>query len=252
VPKRADQATALAGVADVLNDGDAEGPARAMGLAAPNRRSSGEQVADALRRAIFSGELGPGEKIPQERVARELGVSRIPVREALVILEREGRVRLEHFRGAFVLPMDEESIRDNAELFAIVLAFVGRRAAERVTPKLLGDLSRIATQMKVAESPRQIYRLSEEYLDAIIAAGTAPRLAHTFGRMRALAVDNMFEVVPEAVEVTRTGILDLIDAIRDGDANRVADRQMEMQRTSADMVISAFRKRGMVPAMDAT
>jgi hypothetical protein len=45
-------------------------------------------------------------------------VSRIPVREALVILENEGRVRLEHHRGAFVLGMDAESVVDNAENWA--------------------------------------------------------------------------------------------------------------------------------------
>jgi DNA-binding GntR family transcriptional regulator len=253
VSKRADQSVALSlvGDDDDLQGSEHEGRSNVIGAGGVSRRSSGEQVADALRRAIFSGEYGPGEKIAQERVARELGVSRIPVREALVILEREGRIRLEHYRGAFVLPMDEESVRDNAELFATVLAFIGRRAAERVSPKLLGDLSRIAVEMRAAQSSRQIYRLSEKYLDTIIAAGTAPRLAHTLGRMRALAVDNLFDVVPEAAEVTRVGILDLIEAIRDGDPDRVAHRQMEMQRVSADLVISAFRERGMVPSADA-
>jgi DNA-binding GntR family transcriptional regulator len=252
VPQPADRSAALSVVPseNELTNSTGREQIESIGVDGAGRRSSGEQVADVLRRAIFSGELGPGEKIAQERVARELGVSRIPVREALVILEREGRVRLEHYRGAFVVPMDEESVRDNAELFATVLAFIGRRAAERVSPKLLGDLSRIATEMRAAESSRQIYRLSEEYLDTIIAAGTAPRLAHTLGRMRSLAVDNMFEVVPEAAEVTRSGILDLIEAIRDGDPDRVARRQMEMQQVSADMVITAFRERGMVPPED--
>lgn len=210
------------------------------------RRSRGDAVADHLRRAIFAGEFGPGAKIPQEEVARELGVSRIPVREALVILEREGRVRMEHFKGAFVLPMDEESIRDNAELFGTMFSFVGRRAAERVTPDLLGKLSRIAADMSRAEASREIYRLSEEYLTTIIAAGTAPRLAQTLGRMRALAVDNLFEVVPQAAEVTRAGVLGLIEAIRDGEPEKVAMRQMEMQRESTDLVIAAFRNRGIL------
>jgi DNA-binding GntR family transcriptional regulator len=153
---------------------------------------------------------------------------------------------MEHFKGAFVLPMDEESIRDNAELFGTMFSFVGRRAAERVTPDLLGKLSRIAADMSRAEASREIYRLSEEYLTTIIAAGTAPRLAQTLGRMRALAVDNLFEVVPQAAEVTRAGVLGLIEAIRDGEPEKVAMRQMEMQRESTDLVIAAFRNRGIL------
>jgi len=50
---------------------------------------------------MFDGTLGPGEKIPQDDVAGVLGISRIPVREALIALEREGRVTIELHRGAF-------------------------------------------------------------------------------------------------------------------------------------------------------
>jgi DNA-binding GntR family transcriptional regulator len=210
------------------------------------RRSTGEYVADVLRREIFAGHYGPNQRIAQEDVARRLRVSRIPVREALVILEREGRVRMVLHRGAFVLPMDEESIRDNAELFATVLAFVGRRATERVTPALLQALASVTFRLREAEDPQAIYRLSEEYLDAIIEVGTAPRLARTLRRMRALAVDNLFEVVPGAMEVTRQGVLALIDAIRDGDPDRVVAEQMSMQRKSADLVIAAFQARKML------
>jgi DNA-binding GntR family transcriptional regulator len=210
------------------------------------RRSTGEYVADVLRREIFAGHYGPNQRIAQEDVARRLRVSRIPVREALVILEREGRVRMVLHRGAFVLPMDEESIRDNAELFATVLAFVGRRATERVTPALLQALASVTFRLREAEDPQAIYHLSEEYLDAIIEVGTAPRLARTLRRMRALAVDNLFEVVPGAMEVTRQGVLALIDAIRDGDPDRVVAEQMSMQRKSADLVIAAFQARKML------
>jgi DNA-binding GntR family transcriptional regulator len=216
------------------------------------RRSTGEYVADVLRREIFAGRYGPNQRIAQEDVARRLQVSRIPVREALVILEREGRVRMVLHRGAFVLPMDEESIRDNAELFATVLAFVGRRATERVTPALLQALAALTIRMREAEDPRAIYRLSEDYLDAIIEVGTAPRLARTLRRMRALAVDNLFEVVPGAMEVTRQGVLTLIDAIRDGDPDRVVAEQMSMQRKSADLVIAAFQARKMLADSEPT
>lgn len=73
-------------------------------------RSVREQVADALREAVVSGELRPGERLGQERLCALYGVSPGPVREALRQLESEGLV--EHFpnRGTFVLDVSEEEL----------------------------------------------------------------------------------------------------------------------------------------------
>ncbi len=54
------------------------------------RTPSGEYIASHIRRLIFEGELRPGMRVPQDAIAQDLGVSRIPVREALIVLEREG------------------------------------------------------------------------------------------------------------------------------------------------------------------
>jgi len=223
------------------------------GAAAPRkltRRSSGELVADHLRREIFAGRLAPGDRIPQEEVATALGVSRIPVREALVILENEGRVRMEHHRGGFVLPMDADSVSDNAEIFGMVYGLVARRAAERRTPELDAKLAALAEQLAEATAPGDIWRLAEAYLDTVMEIGTAPRLARVLRRMRTLAVDNLFEVVPDTLEITRTGTIALIEAIRAGDAAGAEAEQMDMQRRSADLVVEAFRERGILGPED--
>jgi DNA-binding GntR family transcriptional regulator len=210
------------------------------------RRSSGELVADHLRREIFAGRLAPGDRIPQEEVAGQLGVSRIPVREALVMLENEGRVKLEHHRGAFVQPMDADSVRDNSEIYGMIFGFIARRATERRTPQLEERLRAIADGLAVATDPIDIWRLAEAYLDAIVEFGAAPRLAHVLRRMRTLAVDNLFDVVPDALEIARTGTIAMIDAICAGDAARAETEQQEMQRRSAELVVEAFAARGML------
>src|SRR5437763_14146955 len=83
------------------------------------RRSSGDDAALLIRRMIFEGELRPGERVPQDHVAAVLGISRIPVREALIALEREGWVTIEMNRGAFVNALDARSVRDNDDLFGL-------------------------------------------------------------------------------------------------------------------------------------
>src|SRR5438552_1306263 len=76
------------------------------------RRSSGEQAAAYTRRLIFEGELRPGDRVPQHDVAEALALSRIPVREALIALEREGWVTIELNRGAFINALDADAVRD--------------------------------------------------------------------------------------------------------------------------------------------
>jgi DNA-binding GntR family transcriptional regulator len=71
-----------------------------MGAAAGGAASA--RVADYLRQAILGGEIGPGQRIRQEEVADRFGASRLPVREALRILEAEGLTEHEPNKGARV------------------------------------------------------------------------------------------------------------------------------------------------------
>lgn len=70
------------------------------------------QVADQIRAAILRGEFCPGSRVRQEELAARLTVSRAPVRQALVILEREGLVQTDRARGTIVTPLDATLIRD--------------------------------------------------------------------------------------------------------------------------------------------
>ncbi|OLT31145.1 hypothetical protein BJF79_09135 [Actinomadura sp. CNU-125] len=59
-----------------------------------------------------------GDRVPQDDIARALGVSRIPVREALLSLKREGRVTIRPHRGAFIGALDEAAVREQGDLAA--------------------------------------------------------------------------------------------------------------------------------------
>jgi DNA-binding GntR family transcriptional regulator len=68
--------------------------------------AASQRVADYLRAAILAGEIGPGERVRQEDVAQRLGASRLPVREALRMLEAEGLIENETNKGARVPRLD--------------------------------------------------------------------------------------------------------------------------------------------------
>jgi DNA-binding GntR family transcriptional regulator len=90
-----------------------------------------ERVLDEVRRVILSGALPPGARVTQEQLADQLAVSRAPVRQALLILEREGLVQSDRWHGAVVTPLDPSLIRDTYQFRGEVERFVASHLAAR-------------------------------------------------------------------------------------------------------------------------
>ena len=97
-----------------------------------------ERVASELRNAIFSGSFSPGEELRQDEIAQRLGVSRMPVREALQILSGEGLVEFRKNRGAIVRNISKDYIREHFEVRLILECEAVVRACTRMT-----DLARL-------------------------------------------------------------------------------------------------------------
>jgi DNA-binding GntR family transcriptional regulator len=103
-------------------------------------------VLNRLRELIVNGELAPGVRIVEDQIARDLGVSRNPVREALRVLETEGLVEMNPRRGAMVAPLTSEDVAQIFEIREGLEAFVARLAARKATASdgeaLYAELSR--------------------------------------------------------------------------------------------------------------
>ena len=110
----------------------------------------GTRVADELRRNILTGALAGGAPLRQEHLARTLGVSRIPVRDALSLLQREGLVVAAPHEGASVAPT---SLASAAEIFEMRLALEPlalRASIEELSNADLGSAEDALAQMRVA------------------------------------------------------------------------------------------------------
>ncbi len=97
-------------------------------------------VFNTLRQAILRGELKPGERLMEIKLANQLGVSRTPIREAIRKLELDGLVLIVPRRGAEVAQITEKSLRDVLEVRRSLEALAVRLACERMTPQGLLDL----------------------------------------------------------------------------------------------------------------
>ena len=79
-----------------------------------------EEVAERIRNRIFSQELMPGDRIDEQRLTREFGISRTPLREALKVLAVEGLVTMKVRRGAYVTEMSAEDVRQVYRLLGLL------------------------------------------------------------------------------------------------------------------------------------
>ena len=102
-----------------------------------------KMVRDAIRKRVLSGEFEPGERLPEERLSEELGVSRMPVREALRALAAEGVVTLEARRGASVTVYTDLQVQELVEVRATLEGLNARLAAKRHDPRQIAGLTRI-------------------------------------------------------------------------------------------------------------
>jgi DNA-binding GntR family transcriptional regulator len=93
-----------------------------------------EQVCTAIRNAIIEGKFRPGEIIPQEELAAELGISRTPVREAIRLLEQQGLVVVRPKNGTYIAKLNREEERDGLRTRAVLEELAVEQALERLTP----------------------------------------------------------------------------------------------------------------------
>jgi DNA-binding GntR family transcriptional regulator len=94
------------------------------------REPASDLVVSALRTAILTGKLSPGHRIKPDELAAQLGVSRMPIRQALSILEREGLVQTGRWRGTVVTPLDAELIHNIYDLRGILERAVAAGVAQ--------------------------------------------------------------------------------------------------------------------------
>ena len=100
------------------------------------------------RRGILSGKYRPGDRLNESQIARELNISRIPVREALSQLQEQGLVQNRERRGMFVTNITPAEVLQISSLRLILETEALRLARTRMTPEILAELEALVAQME--------------------------------------------------------------------------------------------------------
>ncbi|WP_051265634.1 GntR family transcriptional regulator [Nakamurella lactea] len=167
---------------------DDQAPDRSRLKSAAPRTSLGEVVADRVRDAILHGELRPSEHLREEELSELLEVSRGPVREAFLILQREGLVQVLRHRGARVVDLsltdlgEVYSLRASIEDLAVRLAT--RRREESDLARLQGSFDAMEKLPKSKRTEHEAARMDVEFHDGIFAAARHERLWDSWSAIR--------------------------------------------------------------------
>lgn len=139
-----------------------------------------------LERMILTGELAVGAKLNEVALARSLGVSRGPVREAFRALVESGLVRQERNRGVFVRQIDVAEADEIYELRAILEEWVGRRLAQTASADQLKELKMLVERMDRAAAKNDAdtwHPLNLEFHDRLVAYAGNTKLLATYRRL---------------------------------------------------------------------
>jgi DNA-binding GntR family transcriptional regulator len=128
-----------------------------------------QEVDERIRQRIFNRELKPGERIDEQALARDFGISRTPLREALKVLHNEGLVKLVPRRGAFVAKLSEQDVDEIYDMIGLLEGVSAARAAEVATPADIARLKRVTQRMAQVAAAGDYKR----YFEANLAAHEA-------------------------------------------------------------------------------
>jgi DNA-binding GntR family transcriptional regulator len=145
-----------------------------------------------IRAAILDGRLAPDQPLREVELAEQLGTSRTPIREALLLLEREGLVEAPPNRGATVKRYDLVDLEEIYDLRSVLEGHAASLAAHRITDAQLCELERSCDRFtRLRASDDSLRRLADEnftFHGIILEAAGSERLARTIQEMTALPV----------------------------------------------------------------
>jgi len=172
------------------------------------------RAAHELRDRILTGRLRPGDRIDLDEITREFGISRTPVREALLELSYEGLVAVTPRSGITVTGFTPEDAVDN---FAVLAALAGKAAewaTARITPEQLAELHELAAA--VGHGP-DVVAANRRFHRALNLAAGSPRLMIYLRQAVRVVPASYFDLFPEQESRSRADHAALLDAIGRGD-----------------------------------
>lgn len=203
-----------------------------------------DEAADYIRTAIVSGKLPAGRRVDQDDIAAALGISRAPVREALIELTQKGFVDAPPRRGAFVAELTVEDIEDYYEVVASVFGMTTRRAIGKLTSSDVEELRRLDREIAATGDVTRRKELDRRFFNVIAATGRSPRLDSLLQFIGGMFQGSFYYEPPQWADNEQSFRQRLLAAIEAADSRLAARVIEEHMRACASLTVDYLRSRG--------
>ena len=210
-----------------------------------DKQTAAGRVRAALKERILDGTYPPGIQLRQDDIALNLGVSHIPVREALIQLASEGLVTFLPYRGAETVTLSRQEIREIYQVRSILETAAVRLAVPRLSPQVLNSLAEVLRQARLSDDPQRLRELHWQFHLGLYAEARNPRLLElietqlrSMGRYLRIYIEEVADF--REFELTHRQFL---EACRQGDIDKAEDElKKDLQKACGDLCRSLAKQ----------
>jgi hypothetical protein len=131
-----------------------------------------EEVADQLRAQIFAHQLPPGSWLDEQKLAKDYGISRTPMREAIKVLAAEGLITMKLRRGAYVTEVNRQDLEQIFTVLSLLEGEAARNAAHQASESDLNELDNLHLRLEKAAADRNLelfFEMNVRFHERILA-----------------------------------------------------------------------------------
>lgn len=209
-----------------------------------------DQVVAHIIDQVLTGRLRGGDRIDRNAIAAALGMSRVPIQEAMVQLEQDGIVSTRYHRGAFVERFDETTLAEHHELYGVLNGIASARAATDPSAALLSDIDDALADMRKGKSRLDFQDSCQRFRDVVNNACAGPRLQAAIRASQWFAASDFWLSYPRV----RAEFLPTYqqEAAAIGDRDPAAARAACTERSDlmATIMIAELTRRGVLTSPD--
>jgi DNA-binding GntR family transcriptional regulator len=193
---------------------------------------------------VLTGKLRSGDRIDRNEIAHELGLSRVPIQEAVVQLEHDGILSTQYHRGAFVELFDESVVREHHEVYGMLNGIASARAAADPNPRILRQLDALMDAMRNNREARAFQEAGWQFRTAINEEYSGPRLLAMIQASQAFVPRTFWITYLHNYDEMLTHFEDEIAAIHRGDPDNARVACIARSEMMARILLSELVRRG--------
>jgi len=210
------------------------------------RQKTADSVAEHITAQLLDGTLRGGDRLEVEAIAAELGVSRAPVREALVQLERDGLVTQGFHRRAFVAQFDAATVSQAFELYALLNGWASAQAAALHDEKTLEVLVAATAKIAAAKTAPSMEQHTRTFRRAVNVSVAGPHLRALLRSFSGLIPTASRLAMPSILEEVRQDFLSELEAHKAGDGILAAKIAATQGRRIGQQAVVVLQNRGVL------